>query len=321
MIECDQPISTSINVHKKRCFSLWRRISSLSVALYLQKHVDFQQGTIAKCSQHCANRTLNIFTLEVISGSRKAAKSRLKNEKQMSNVGPLTSCSIYTTPALNGCSVFWPPPPLRLCLSWMAHWLYYDSIFRDNLFSLSTDVSHLEGAVCSLALVSVNRRGRWTSGAERKPRRLLGREILHHHYLCLNATRQRNDSCGKMDLVSCPQCFSPWLPGRREQKVAKTGVGSVLMTSSLMNIWCHVLAHIWKEANSQHKYLMRTLYIPTSHISINYKTNMRTHNETALLATAETVFPHYLSSCYWTAATEALGRLHFLLINLWSALS
>lgn len=101
---------------------------------------------------------------------------------------------------------------------------------------------------------------------------------------------------------------SPW---------AKNGVSSFLMTSPLMNIWCHVLAHIWKEANSQYKYLMSTLYILTSHISINYKTNMWTHNKTALLATAETIFPHYLSSCYWKAATEALGRLHFLLINLW----
>lgn len=103
---------------------------------------------------------------------------------------------------------------------------------------------------------------------------------------------------------------SPW---------AKRGGGSFLMTSPLMNIWCRVLAHIWKEANSQHKYLMWTLYILTSHISINYKTNMWTHNKTALLATVESLFPHYLSSCYRKAATWALVWLHFLLIDLWGA--
>ena len=63
--------------------------------------------------------------------------------------------------------------------------------------------------------------------------------------------------------------FSQW---------AKNGVSGFLMTYPLMHILCNVLIHIWKEANSQHKYLIRTFYIPTSHISINCKMCLWAHN-------------------------------------------
>lgn len=56
--------------------------------------------------------------------------------------------------------------------------------------------------------------------------------------------------------------FSQW---------AKNGVSYFLMTSPVMNILCNVLIHIWKDANSQHKYLIQTFISSTSHISINCK--------------------------------------------------
>lgn len=59
---------------------------------------------------------------------------------------------------------------------------------------------------------------------------------------------------------------------------SKSGLSCFLMTYPLMHILRAVLIHIWKRANSQHKYLIWTFYIPASHISINSKMYLWDHN-------------------------------------------
>lgn len=72
-------------------------------------------------------------------------------------------------------------------------------------------------------------------------------------------------------------CFAAFLSFAVFSQCAKNGVRRFLMTYPLMHILCNVLVHIWKEANSRHKYLMRTFYIPTYHISINCRMYLWAH--------------------------------------------
>lgn len=249
----------------------------------------------------------------------RAVKSRLKNKNNMSNVGPFNflqhlhnTCSkrlqyIFLTccsPCLWAAWAEWPIGFMMIQFSKIIFSpLSQMSAICKGQFARNHSFWLIAGAVGTLARGEIHC-GRFVS------------EISHRDYLRLHATWQREDHCGKME-TRCRICllqylmYSVFLSIAPVSPWAKNGVSSFLMTSPLMNIWCHVLAHIWKEANSQHKYLMWTLYILTSHISINYKTNMWTHNKTALLATVETLFPHYLSSCYWKAAAWALSKIAF----------
>lgn len=94
------------------------------------------------------------------------------------------------------------------------------------------------------------------------------------------------------------------------------------MTYPLVHILCNVLIHIWKEANSQHKYLIRTFYIPTSHVSINCRMYLWAHN-LQLCYPQRKLFPSLplCLLCYHkNRQHKALVRLHFPLINLWKPL-
>ena len=83
-----------------------------------------------------------------------------------------------------------------------------------------------------------------------------------------------------------------------------------------MHVLCNVLIHVWKEANSLHKYLIWTFYIPTSHISINCKTYLWAPDLQPPWKRSPSL-PLRLLFLHKNTQHKALGRLRLSMINLW----
>lgn len=92
-----------------------------------------------------------------------------------------------------------------------------------------------------------------------------------------------------------------------------------LMTYLLMHFLCNVHIHIWKENNSQHKYLMRTFYSPTSHISINCKciSVLTSHNVAIYHGNYSLGYIFVCFASHKNKQHKSLVRLCFPSITLW----
>lgn len=185
------------------------------------------------CSQHSANRALNIYTLVVISRSWEAAwlyspSWKIKTIYPMWDL--LTFCSIYTTPALNACNIFWPTAPSRLWAAWTEWPIGFMMIqFSKIIFSPFPQMSVIwkgqfarnhsfrliVGAVGHLA------RGETRCGCSEGKFHIITTFVWMQHDSVMTILEKWKFHA---DFVSCNilciQCFSPSLPFPREPKMA-----------------------------------------------------------------------------------------------------
>lgn len=132
-----------------------------------------------------------------------------RNKNNISNVGPFNVLQhLHNTCSKRLQYIFDLLLHPRLWAAWAEWPIGFMMIqFSKIIFSPFPQMSVIwKGQFARNHSFLVNRWGRWTSGTGRNLLRLLGKEILHHHYLCLNATWQRNDHCGKME-IQCRFCF------------------------------------------------------------------------------------------------------------------
>lgn len=130
---------------------------------------------------------------------RSAVQSRLKNKNNMSNVGPFNflqhlhnTCSKRLRCTLTCCSpclwAAWAEWPIGFMVIQFSKIIFSPfsqmSAICKGQFARNHSFWLIVGAVGYLARGEIHC-GRFAS------------EISHHNYLCLNATWQRNDHCGK----------------------------------------------------------------------------------------------------------------------------
>lgn len=192
-----------------------------------------------------------------------AVQSRLKNKNNMSNVGPFNflqhlhnTCSKRLQYLLTCCSpclwAAWAEWPIGFMMIQFSKIIFSPfsqmSAICKGQFARNHSFWLIVGAVGYLA------RGEIHCGRLEVKFHIITTFVWMQHDSVMTTVEKWKFNAEFLSCnILCIQCFlsiapvSPW---------AKYGVSSFLMTSPLMNIWCHVLAHIWKEANSQHKYLM-----------------------------------------------------------------